>query len=312
VSDVPLVVVWGVTGFIGRAITKALIANGVKVRGISRGRFHMPPKWRGLYEHFSFDFNATVDQLRKVVREASFVVHCAGHFEANEELFNAYCSSCVNLSAVSADEGVKSFLLLSSLSVYGSFISGFVGLDTPLNPVSSYGRSRVRAEEITTESLAGSDVKLFILRIPAVIGVGMKSIVLTGIFTTIRSGIFLHPGRKSSCLACVGISRLASAVVMLVKHSNHEQPVRIIQIVDNMQWTVLVSRFSKICGVPYIRIPLPGRAIVRVLDFLKSAVPGPLFALTSEARYASSDCFVADNFLPETVDDIDALIRSMC
>jgi len=311
-SDVPPVVIWGVTGFIGRAIANALIASGVTVRGISRREFDIPPKWQGLYEHFSVDFGATVDQLRKVVRGASFVIHCAGHFNADEDLFNAYCSSCENIASVSVDEGVKGFVLLSSLSVYGSFISGFVGIDTPLNPVSSYGRSRVRAEEMTTKALARSDVKLFLLRIPAVIGVGMKSIVLTGIFTTVRSGLFLHPGRKSSCLACVGISRLASAVVMLIRHSNHEQSVRIIQIVDNMQWTVLVSRFSKIRGVPYIRIPLPGRAIVRVLDFLKSAVPGPLFALTSEAQYASSDCFMADNFLPETVDDIDALIRSMC
>jgi nucleoside-diphosphate-sugar epimerase len=311
VSDVPLAVVWGVTGFIGRAITKALIVNGVKVRGISRGKFHTPPKWQGLYEHFSLDFNATADQLRKVVRGASFVVHCAGHFEANEELFNVYCSSCVNLSAVSTDEGVKSFLLLSSLSVYGSFISGFVGIDTPLNPVSSYGRSRVRAEEMTTKALARSDVKLLILRIPAVIGVGMKSIVITGIFTTICSGLFLHPGRKSSCLACIGISRLAFVVVALIRHSNHEQPVSIIQIVDNIQWTVLVSRFSEILGLSYIRIPLPGMAIVRALNFLKIPVPGPLFALTSEAQYASTDDFMTDNLLPETMEDIDALIRSI-
>lgn len=311
VSEVSPVVIWGVTGFIGGAIADALISSGVCVRGISRREFTVPPKWQRLYEHSSLDFNATTDQLREVVRGASFVIHCAGHFEADEEYFNAYCSSCVNLADASAGQGVSGLLLLSSLSVYGSFISGFVGLDTPLIPVSPYGRSRVRAEELTIKALAGTGVKLFIMRTPAVVGVGMKSIVLTGVFNTIRSGLFLHPGRKSSCLACIGISRLASIVVMLIRYPNEDQPVRVIQIVDNIQWTTLVARFSNIRGVPYIRIPVPGRAMIKILGLLKISAPGPLLALTSEAQYASSNCAMVKNFLPETLDDIEALIRSM-
>lgn len=68
--------------------------------------------------------------------------------------------------------GVKQFILLSSMSVYGLTV-GRIEKNTPTNPVNAYGKSKVEADE-AIEKMADEAFKFACLRPPMVYGRGCK------------------------------------------------------------------------------------------------------------------------------------------
>lgn len=64
--------------------------------------------------------------------------------------------------------GVKQFLFLSTMAVYGE-VEGAITKDTPLNPITMYGKTKLAAEQKLAE-LADENFKIVILRPPMVYG----------------------------------------------------------------------------------------------------------------------------------------------
>lgn len=107
------------------------------------------------------------------------VYHVAGivHKKETSENKNLYYKVNRDLThqlAVKAkNEGVKSFVFLSTMAVYG--LIGKIGKDTiitketPTAPTSHYGKSKLEAEELI-ENLQSSEFKVSILRIPMIYG----------------------------------------------------------------------------------------------------------------------------------------------
>ncbi|RDI41652.1 NAD-dependent epimerase/dehydratase family protein [Falsibacillus pallidus] len=69
-------------------------------------------------------------------------------------------------------EGVKQFIFLSSMSVYG-IESGVIDKSSPLKPKSNYGKSKLQAEELI-KPLESNEFKLAIIRPPMIYGKGCK------------------------------------------------------------------------------------------------------------------------------------------
>ena len=68
--------------------------------------------------------------------------------------------------------GIKQFILLSTMSVYGLTV-GKINKSTPTNPVNAYGKSKVEADE-AIEKMADDNFKFVCLRPPMVYGKGCK------------------------------------------------------------------------------------------------------------------------------------------
>lgn len=125
----------------------------------------------------------TVDMIDGTWREKDFsgydsVFHVAGIAHQKETLENAHLYYEVNRNLAVATakkakrEGVKQFILLSSMSVYG-METGVITKQTVPNPKSHYGKSKLQADEII-EKLNCDTFKVAILRPPMVYGNGCK------------------------------------------------------------------------------------------------------------------------------------------
>lgn len=134
-------------------------------------------KWSGKY---SVD---TIDMKKDNWKEADFskynvVLHVAGivhikETKENEEIYYRVNRDLVYETALKAKvEGVKQFIFLSSMSVYG-LKTGVVDSDTPLKPTSNYGKSKLEGEELI-KSLNDNNFKVVILRPPMIYGRGCK------------------------------------------------------------------------------------------------------------------------------------------
>ena len=104
------------------------------------------------------------------------VLHTAGLVHKRETRLNQYDYYIINRDLTEAvakkakDDGVRQFVFLSSISVYG-ITSGVITADTVPVPKTHYGRSKLAAESLLMQ-LVDDDFKIAILRPPMVYGPG--------------------------------------------------------------------------------------------------------------------------------------------
>lgn len=125
----------------------------------------------------------TIDLRDELWRTTSFkdyevLFHVTGiahikETKQNEELYyKVNRDLAFEVAQKAKDDGVKQFIFLSSMSVYG-IENGVVDKRTPLNPKGSYGKSKLQAEELIIP-LEDSSFKIAVLRPPMVYGKGCK------------------------------------------------------------------------------------------------------------------------------------------
>lgn len=125
----------------------------------------------------------TVDMIDGSWREKSFegydtIFHVAGIAHQKETAANAHLYYEVNrdlaleVAQKAKEEGVKQFLFLSSMSVYGKDV-GVITKETVPMPKTHYGKSKWQAEQAIT-SLQDEKFKVCVLRPPMVYGKGCK------------------------------------------------------------------------------------------------------------------------------------------
>ena len=125
----------------------------------------------------------TMDMIDGSWREKSFagydsVFHVAGIAHQKETKKNAYLYYEINRDLAfdtakkAKQDGVKQFVFLSSMSVYG-IDTGVITKETIPLPKSNYGKSKLEAEKLIN-TLIGDDFKVAILRPPMVYGRGCK------------------------------------------------------------------------------------------------------------------------------------------
>lgn len=106
------------------------------------------------------------------------VVHVAGiahikETKKNEEIYyKVNRDLAYEVAKKSKSDGVKQFIFLSSMSVYG-LENGIISKNTPLKPNNSYGESKVEAEKLITTLIDKSFI-VAILRPPMIYGKGCK------------------------------------------------------------------------------------------------------------------------------------------
>ena len=137
-----------------------------------------------LKENYPDDYIVdTVDMKDGAWREKSFagydsVFHVAGIAHQKETAENAHMYYAVNRDLAietakkAKTDGVKHFVFLSSMSVYG-IESGVITRETRLTPKSHYGKSKAEAEQLIGE-LSDEFFAVAFVRPPMVYGYGCK------------------------------------------------------------------------------------------------------------------------------------------
>ena len=170
-------------------------------------------------EEYSVD---TVDMIDGTWREKDFseydvVFHVAGIAHKKETKENAALYYKVNRDLAietakkAKEDGVKQFVFLSSMSVYG-MDTGVITKETVPMPKSNYGKSKLQAEE-GINALASDDFKVCTLRPPMVYGKDCKGNFQTVVKIVKKSPVFPRIKNERSMIY---IDNLASFVKLCV------------------------------------------------------------------------------------------------
>lgn len=121
-------------------------------------------------------------QISEIVwTEFDAVVHMAGKAHKmprgeKVENYDINWTLTQDLAIAAKKNGVRHFIYLSSLKVFDDDLA-FIDDTTPLNPISHYGLSKLKAEDLLRE-MSSSDFKVAIIRPPVVYGPGVKGNML--------------------------------------------------------------------------------------------------------------------------------------
>jgi nucleoside-diphosphate-sugar epimerase len=160
------VFVTGATGFIGGALCKRLLADGVRVCGLARN----PEKGRVLaatgVEVVDGDLTDHA-RMAEVVQGADFVMHLGAHLRGDAvQVFRAVNVDATRaLAEASAKAGVERFIFTSSIAVFGSVGDAVVDESKPLREYGDpYGDSKIGAERALREVAEASGLTYVIPR----------------------------------------------------------------------------------------------------------------------------------------------------
>lgn len=139
--------VTGATGLLGQALTRDLLANQWRVRGLVRVSTAGVP---GGVEAVSGDVTAP-GSLAAAVEDCDAVFHCAaavGDAVGSREMWRVNVDGTHHMLEAAVAAGVPRFVYASSVAVYGRR-SGVYPEDTPLgDPGNPYGRTKAAAEKL--------------------------------------------------------------------------------------------------------------------------------------------------------------------
>jgi dihydroflavonol-4-reductase len=151
-------VVTGATGLLGSHVVRRLVDDGARVRCLVRPTSRTAHIEGPQVELVTADLHQPA-ALAAVLKGVRVVFHFAGHLTASaplnadedDSVYSLNVESTKALLEAAAMAGVERFVYASSVAVYGADAVSPIVEDTPPDPVSAYGRSKVVAEGAVME-----------------------------------------------------------------------------------------------------------------------------------------------------------------
>jgi nucleoside-diphosphate-sugar epimerase len=175
-----------------------------------------------LFQKLAIEYRVTSYQRGTEVPACDVLIHCAGLATESSALRDSdYHEANVALTERVFDDfiqkGGRTFICLSSAKVYGEFSETPVSEDSPLNPVSAYGRSKKQAEEYLREASANWNGTLVVLRPSIIYGTGKVDNLTQLVRLSSKLKIWFFGGLRAQRSLCS-----VATVVDFIAHSLSE------------------------------------------------------------------------------------------
>ncbi|WP_439364443.1 NAD-dependent epimerase/dehydratase family protein [Bradyrhizobium sp. DASA03005] len=129
----------------------------------------------------------------------------------DHEYYETNVGGAVEIAALARRNHVPQIVFTSSISVYGPGEDTKLE-DTPPAPSSSYGRSKLLAEQVFQGWMTERDDRKLVITRPAVVfGVGENG-NFTRLATLLQKGFFVYPGRRDTIKGCFYVEDLINAI----------------------------------------------------------------------------------------------------
>lgn len=164
------VLVTGIGGRVGGKLTDLFLEDGHQVVGFYRSRPPLLSAAENLEIH-----QASLETLAAPLPSCDLVIHAAAHTPLSENQDPQYMltnnvTATDLLARRAAEAGVKMFVFLSGISVYGEVKTQEVSEDTPVLRPGLYGLSKLMAEECLKSH--ADPMRILCLRLPGILSEG--------------------------------------------------------------------------------------------------------------------------------------------
>ena len=174
------------------------------------------------FDNYIVDTLSTMDDSWKAMDFSSYdavydvagIAHVRESNENRDLYYKVNRDLAVDLAEKAKKEGVKQFVYLSSMSVYGRAV-GRINATTSVNPTNAYGKSKIEAEELLWR-LKDDNFTVSIVRPPMVYGEGCKGNYQTLKKFALKFGFFPDYNNERSM---IHVDNLSGAIRGII-HNN--------------------------------------------------------------------------------------------
>lgn len=263
---VPLTLITGGTGFIGRRLVAELLRRAVAVRVLARNS-PAPASFGSAADVRITGDLAQQESLDGLFEGVGTVMHLAAraHVTADRRDSNAEAYRIANelmtrrLAEASVRNGVRRFVLVSSIKVFGEADPGRpLRFDDPPHPLDAYGRSKWRAEQVLLEVCAGTTTVPVIVRPPLVYGPGVRANFLR-MMQLVRRGIPLPLGAVSNRRSLVSTENLVDLLCLCHDHPAAAGATWLVSDDEDLSTPQLLAKVAGAmdCRLRLFSVPLP-------------------------------------------------------
>lgn len=255
------ILITGASGFVGGHLVEEAHNKGYEVHAALRKTSkvdHIQP----YVDKFIYpDFSKT-DQLFNLFNQEAYdyIIHGAALTKAKDEksMFDVNVGVTENIleAAFSCEQPPKRVVFVSSLAAIGpvNYNDSFIKEGNDYNPVTLYGRSKRKAEEMVVERYA--DKPVTIIRPTAVYGPREKDLFL--LFETMYKGLDVYIGKQPQKLTFVYVADLVDALLQALVISEHEK-LAIYNITDGEVYSryAMADVFTEVMRKKMLRLHIP-------------------------------------------------------
>ncbi|WP_462155369.1 NAD-dependent epimerase/dehydratase family protein [Pseudoalteromonas piscicida] len=247
------VIVTGGTGFIGRELTKTLDDLQVEVRAPIRVKNLTPTKFITYYPFNElFGNSAIFDGVDTFIHTAG-LAHGKCTDENEFERVNVDLS--VRLARAAAQHGVKRFIYISSVAVYGSSGEQF-NIEHRACPVDTQASSKLHAENALRKIANELGLEYVIIRPPLVYGKGAPGNM--GSLQKIAKSCRVLPfGSVRNSRSFVSTFNLVDLIIKCMLHPNAANQTFLVSDGDDISSSDLLRKFITASGRKPILLPIP-------------------------------------------------------
>lgn len=257
----------GASGSIGSALLRSLTANSVDVVPCIRpGARLQPDAPAPLVIDTISGFTNWDDHLVDI----DIVIHTAAMLRtagSDDDYYNTNVAGSKRLAEAAASAGVRRFIFLSSVRVYGnSSQRPFSETDTP-NPGSPYAVSKFKTELELARALNGTVTQLVILRLPMVYGPGIKS-PIDSLVRLVKLGVPLPFKSTRNLRSMIAIDNLIHTIFLCLERESVPNTTYNVSDGQDVSTRHLVSQVGEVLGRSGRVFPFP----VRILHWILSMI----------------------------------------
>jgi dihydroflavonol-4-reductase len=258
------ILITGATGFIGSHLAEMLHSKGHELLCLTRRGSNK--EW---IKHLPIDYieadYSNLDALKNAVRDVDYIYHSAGvtksktkaaYFEGN------YIATKNLLQAVLIENpGLKRFVQISSGAAVGPSVNREpVDEKTPFHPITTYGISKMKAEEECIRLM--NKLPITIVRPPAVYGPRDKDVFK--FFNTINKGLQPMIGFKDTWVSLIHVIDLVNGIILAGENPNAIGQTYFISSERYYNWKELGQLTAQIIKKKVIRLRIPRTVIYSI------------------------------------------------
>ena len=262
-----LVLVTGANGFVGSALCRLLHDSGCAVRGGIRDLANCPPQDRS--QRHGIDWVVLHDrspdrEMQQALDGVKAVIHLAArvHVMVDRaadplgEFRRVNTDWTERLARAAARQGVRRFVLMSSIKVHGEGSTvPFTEQDVP-NPQDPYGISKWEAEQALAAVSSETGLEMVVVRSPLVYGPGVGGNFLQ-LLKILRRGVPLPLALVNNRRSLIYRGNLVDALIHCAQDTRAAGRTYLVSDGEDLSTPELVRRLGRTMGVTVRLWPFP-------------------------------------------------------
>lgn len=253
----------GASGFVGSAVLRRLLAEGMPAVATLRGNSPSLPAAVQAVRFESFD---DASQWGEALSGCDTVIHCAARVHVMNDteadplaaFRRVNVHGTLNLARQAVAAGVRRFIFVSSIKVNGEGTAPghpYTADDRP-QPQDAYGISKMEAEAELRALAKASGLEVVIIRPVLVYGPGVKA-NFEAMMRWLNKGMPLPFGSIDNRRSLVALDNLVDLIVTCIDHPAAANQVFLVSDGEDLSTTALLRRMGQALGAAPRLLPVP-------------------------------------------------------